>query len=789
VPDIDRLLNAIDRAEEHAYSSDNTGDLAEECARNINNFLGKNTLPAPDGRSQVVDMTVKETVVWMKPSLARIFASGDNVVSLPPVGPEDEEGAKQETEYLNHIVLEKNNWFQIFDTACNDALITKRAYLHPYVEKVRQVETEKYERQTPESLALVMQDSPEVISQREYPDPDYKPEPQPAIDPMTGGPVLDEQGQPVMTVPPPPLLYDVEIRRTKVERKFCIMVFPPERCKVAQATKTVQVSTDCPYFEYYDYPTLSELRAEGYTLDGKPLPDDLAGDPDSESVTIEDAARDQYAEDDPADESSPNDPSMRRVKCRWVWIQHDYDEDGIAEKQFVVVVGRNVLHREQVNRIPVAVLCPSPLPHRHIGTCPADDAAEIQTINTVLLRQGIDNAQLSNNPMKFGDPSKVNLDDALVSRPGGFIRTRNNAIFGQDFGVLQIPDIFPSVINALTFMDNLRMKRTGVNYSFQGLDANQLSQLQPGTVNQVSSMAAQMTEQVARNIANGVAELFSLLHELVLKSGHKKEVVKLRGQWVTVDPSTWRSRTDFRISVGYSAGNKDAQIARLMGLANMQKEALVGGLPIVNARNVYETAIELTKASDFATPERFWQDPQNAPPPPPPQPDPTLLAIEQLKAQSADNVKRMDVEQKERDSQRDFAIKKYEIDTDAQTQREAEQLRINSAHTLEDRKAVNQAGIKQIEGQQAAQLKEREVQLKQQPALEMAGQVKELASKLEDGIESLKGALQIILTAKRVIKKGKNGKAEGVDIVAPDGSVIASQKVVRGPDGSLQGTQ
>jgi hypothetical protein len=149
----------------------------------------------------------------------------------------------------------------------------------------------------------------------------------------------------------------------------------------------------------------------------------------------------------------------------------------------------------------------------------------------------------------------------------------------------------------------------------------------------------------------------------------------------------------------------------------------------------------------------------------------------------------MDVEQKERDSQRDFAIKKYEIDTDAQTQREAEQLRINSAHTLEDRKAVNQAGIKQIEGQQAAQLKEREVQLKQQPALEMAGQVKELASKLEDGIESLKGALQIILTAKRVIKKGKNGKAEGVDIVAPDGSVIASQKVVRGPDGSLQGTQ
>ena len=782
MPDLERLLNAIDRAEEHSYSSDHTGDLAEECARNIDNFLGKNTFPAPDGRSQVIDMTVKETVVWMKPSLSRIFASGDNVVSLPPVGPEDEEGSKQETEYLNHIVLEKNNWFQIFDTACNDALITKRAYLHPYVEKVRQIELEKYERQTPESLALIMQDNPEIVSQREYPDPEYQP--QPLIDPMTGQPVIGPDG-PMMQ--PPPMLYDVEIRRTKVDRKYCIMVFPPERCKVAQTTKTVQVSTDCPYFEYYDYPTLSELRSEGYKLDGKDLPDDLGSD--SEDLTVEDTARDQYYENDPNDEDSPNDPSMRRVKCRWVWIQHDYDEDGIAEKQFVVVVGKNILHREEVNRFPIAVLCPSPLPHRHIGTCPADDAAEIQTINTVLLRQGIDNLQLSNNPMKFGDPSKVNLDDALVSRPGAFMRTRNGAVFGQDFGVIQMPDVFPSVINGLTFMDNLRMKRTGVNYSFQGLDANQLSQLQPGTVNQVSSMAAQMTEQVARNIANGIAELFSLLHELILKSGHKKEVVKLRGKWVEVDPSTWRSRTDFRISVGYSAGNKDAQIARLMGLANMQKEALMGGLPIVNARNVYETAIELTKASDFATPERFWQDPQNAPPPAPPQPDPTVIAMEQIKSQTSLQTTQMDVEQKERDSQRDFAIKKYEIDTDAETQRHAEQLRIQSAHTLEDRKAANQAGIKQLEGQQAAQLKEREVQLKQGPALEMAGQVQQLAAKLEDGIESLKGALQIIMTAKRVIKRGKNGKAEGVDVVGPDGSVIASQKVVRGADGSIQGTQ
>lgn len=785
MPDLNRLLNAIDRAEEHSYSSDEMGDLAAERARNIDNYLGKNTLPAPEGRSQVISRDVLETVEWMKPSLARIFASGDDVVKLPPIGPEDEAGAKQESEYLNHIVLQKNNWFQIFDTACNDALVTKTAYLHPYVEKRRQVETEKYERQTPEGLAFIMQDNPEILSQKEYPDHDYQP--QPVVDPMTGQPAIGPDGQPI--IQPPPMLYDVEIRRTKVERHFCIMVFPPERCKVARFTKTVQVSRDCPYFEYWDYPTLSDLRAEGYTLDGKPIPDDIEADGVDAHYTEEDTARDQFSEGD--DEYEQSDPSMRRVKCRWVWIRHDYDEDGIAELQFAVVVGRNVLHREEVNRIPVAVLCPKPLPHRHIGNCPADDAADIQTISTVMLRQGLDNLQLSNNPQKFGDPTKVNLDDMMVSRPGGIFRTRNGAVFGTDFGVLQVPDIFPSVMNGLQFMEHLRQKRTGVNYSFQGLDANQLSQLQPGTVNQISSMAAQMVEQIARHFANGIEELFSILHELILKSGHKTDVVKLRGEWVTVDPSTWRHRTDFRIAVGYSAGNKDAQIARLMGLANMQKEALIGGLPIVNARNVYETAIELTKASDFATPERFWQDPANAPPPQPPQPDPTVMAMEQLKAQSADNVKRMDVEQKERDSMRDTEIKKYQIDMDAsvklaianaqaQASQESERMRADSSIKLKMMDATK--GSDEIVG---ARTRANEAQAEKE---KLEATLSKSVEELRQSTDAIQQALGVLVNARRVIRKGKNGKAEGVDILTQEGELIASQKVVRDGNGNLMGT-
>lgn len=771
MPDLEKLYNAIERASETAYGG-NEGDLANERAAAIDAYLGRNTMPAPDGRSQVVDRTVYETIQWQLPSLCRIFANGDDVVELPPLGPDDEPGAKQEAQYLNYLILQKNNWFEIFSTASKDALLTKAGYLYAYREKRRQVEIEKYERQTQEGVALIMQESPEVLNLEEYEDPDYQaPEPLMVPDPVTGLPVP-------MPPPPPPMLYDLEVRRVKEEVQYCIEVLPPERCRISEKHKQVQL-VGCPYFEFFDWVSISDLRRDGYKI-----PDD-AGSASEEYDAPEDAARDQYYENE--NERNEVDAAMRRVLTRYVWILHDYDEDGISELNYAIIVGKTVVHREECNEIPVGVLCPDPLPHRHIGLCPADNTIDIQQIKTVTLRGGLDNLQISNNPRTYADPLLVNLDDMLTSRPGGITRLKSGAVFGQNFGTYPIPFVFPQVVEAMGYFEQMTEGRTGVNRYFQGTDENALNKTASG-IQQLSTMAAARVEQTARHFANGIERLFAVLHAIVLKGGHHKDVVKLSGKWVQVDPATWRRRTDFRISVGYAAGNKDAQANRLMLLANMQKEALMGGLPIVNARNVYETAIELTKASDFAAPERFWQDPSQAPPPPPPQPDVTVMAAEAENTKRTIAAKQLDVEQKERDSQRDFEIARLKIVSDAQTALQSEQMRVQSAESLEDRRAANQAGLKQIEGNQTAQLKEREIQLKQQPAIEMAGQVQQLAGKLEEAVESLKGALSIILTAKRTIRRGKNGQAEGVDIMGPDGAVIASQSVQRGPDGRIAGS-
>ena len=78
-----------------------------------------------EGRSQFVDSTVQDTIEWIKPSLMRVFASGDTMVTFAPVGPEDVKGAKQATDYVNHVFMKDNPGWQILYSWFTDALMQK----------------------------------------------------------------------------------------------------------------------------------------------------------------------------------------------------------------------------------------------------------------------------------------------------------------------------------------------------------------------------------------------------------------------------------------------------------------------------------------------------------------------------------------------------------------------------------------------------------------------------------------------------------------------------------------
>lgn len=721
MPDIEKLINAIDAASESAYGSETDSELSAQRELAINLYLGRNVDPAPEGRSSVVDRTVYETVQWILPSLCRIFANGDDVVEFIPVGPDDEQKAKQESEYLNYLVTQRNPWFQTCYEWFTDALLTKNAYCWAYMDKRRQVEVEVYENQTPEGVSLLMQEPGAEIVGAEQSETD-------------------------------PNLVTVQVRRSNEKPTLALMVLPPERVKVSQNTSGFSVRT-AEYFEYWDYKPISDLRSEGYEVD-----DDIADDVDTD--TLEDTARDLYLEQYRSPDQSPNSPEMRRVRVRYVWIRHDYDEDGIAELQYVLRVGKRVLYREEVNRIPVAAIVPNPLPHRHPGLSVADMVADIQRIKTAILRNALDNLYMSNNPAIAVDKNVVNLDDLLTIRPGQRIRVDGPP--QVSFMPVVQPFVFPQAMEALGFMEQMTEGRTGVNRYFQGTDQNALNKTATG-IQQLSTMAAQRVELIARIFSSGIEELFSIAHELILKGGHQREVVKLRGGWVEIDPAQWRSRHDMRISVGFAAGNKDAALGRLMQIAMLQEKAMAGGLPIVTPQNVYQTALEITKAADFAAPERFWTDPTQIPPRPPPQPDVTVVTAEQIRAQST--------------------LQKAQIDNEtrlkiAEMDQQTEIVKINAAPVIEDQKARTQIAMKERDAQVAVALEDRRAA--NNPKLVDTKAKATESTALRDAVatfmQSQQSQTQTILEALRTL-------ADSVKVMS------APREAVRGPDGRVVGTR
>ena len=78
-----------------------------------------------DGRSQYVDSTVQDTIEWIKPSLMRIFGSGDEFVKFTPHGPEDVKTAEQATDYVNYVFSKDNPGWEILYSWFHDALLQK----------------------------------------------------------------------------------------------------------------------------------------------------------------------------------------------------------------------------------------------------------------------------------------------------------------------------------------------------------------------------------------------------------------------------------------------------------------------------------------------------------------------------------------------------------------------------------------------------------------------------------------------------------------------------------------
>ena len=569
-----------------------------------------------EGRSQFVDSTVQDTIEWIKPSLMRIFASGDEMVKFSPHGPEDVEMAKQATDYVNYVFAKDNNGWEILYSWFTDALLSKNGIVKVWWDEYAEAQREEYRGLDEIAFeSLVSPDGVEVVEHLEYPEGEY-------------------------------ILHDVVITRESYNGKIRIENVPPDEFLIARESKTIE---DANFVCHRVEKTLSQIR-EMYP-DKDIDPEELgSGGYDEDAYSMERLSRYEFDKSakywgGDGGGSYGKDDSQRTYWLHESFIRTDYDGDGISELRKVCSVGDYVLANEEVDEIPFISICPIKIPHKFFGLSVADLVMDLQLMKSTLLRNLMDNMYNQNFGRYAVLEGQANLDDLLTQRPGGVVRVKSpNAVMP-----LATPSLEPYSFQMLEYLDSVRESRAGVSKMSQGLSEDALTSHTTATaVNAVMTASQSRVELIARNFAEtGVKSLMARIYELLLKNQDKERVVMLRNEWIPVRPDAWNDKFDCTVSVALGNGNKDQQLSHLTIMLQFAGDAMRGGLPIVNMQNMYNIGAAMVRNMGFQNVSDFLTDPSQTPQDQGPSQEEQMAEMEMQLKQKELEIKAADIQVKQ----------------------------------------------------------------------------------------------------------------------------------------------
>ena len=608
-----------------------------------------------DGRSQVVSMDVRDTVQGILPSLMRIFFGPERVVEFAPQGPEDVQSAEQATDYVDFIFKRDNPGFKILHSAFKDALVRKAGIVKYWWDESVEVKAESFSMLDEQTMMFLTQDPDiEISAVREYPVPGTQP-------------MNEAQG--IMT--PPPMMYDVEIKRRIKSGKIKIEALPPEEFLIDRRAKSVEEAT---FVGHRTMKTVSDLVAMGYDYDEMV---EVAGNGNDFDNNEEYIARNPFAVISTANNGDPSSKSVLYIEG---YLKVDFDGDGIAEMRRICTVGtgNKVLRNEIVDDRQFAAFCPDPEPHTFFGMCPADVVMDIQRIKSNVQRGILDSLAQSIHPRTAIVEGQANMEDVLNTEVGAVIRMRAPGMV-QPFTT---PFVGQAAFPMLDYLDDIKQTRTGISKAASGLDADALQSTTKAAVSATVNAAHQHIEMIARIFAEtGLRKLFTGILKLVIENQDKARMIRLRNTFVPIDPRSWDANMDVIVNVGVGDGTLEDRINILNQVALRQemliKETGVNN-PVVSLPQYTNTLTKMLQLAGIKDSQNYFnQLPVDfqLPEPPPPKPTPEeMLAEVQVQSIQADIQKKAAELQLEREKmimsddrerdrvEQDGILRRYELE-------------------------------------------------------------------------------------------------------------------------------
>ena len=640
---LERALNAAD------------GGLSQRRRDLFDRYLGALEGSEREGYSKFTTREVLEAVEWAMPSLVRIFTAGDKIVSFDAVGPEDEDAADQETDVVNYSVNRSNggDGFIALYSFIKDALINPTAYAKVYAEMEDRSYVRTQSNLLPEDLERLVSDKNIELLEQES---------ETIQVPMMNGGGGELQDVEVFTV---------KYQQTDNRPKLKVIPVPGEEVLVDNEFTSLDLD-NADFVAHRNRKTYSELIRMGVSAEDLEA---VGGFEDDAEWNDERTHRLFYEDEHPDDEENDPDETMRTYWVHEVWMWVDYDGDGEAEYRRIFMIGDNVIENEEDDFQPMVAMSSSLIPHKHSGLSLAEMVEDLQRLLTTLTRQLLDNTYKTNTNRKYISEDSLTEDgatmDAMLDPTSEYVPVigdpRNAVMPEQPVSVLR--DILPVIQHAQAATS----MRTGVAPE-NNVDPDVLQKTTYGAFMGAMEKAGERIELIARIMAEtGVKQVFRKAHKLCRTYPDLAATVKLRGEWVQVDPLEWPERTDMTVNVGLGFNDKRQLVQMMTGLLEIQREALPLG--IVTPQHIYNALEKLVEVSDVGAVEQYFispSDPNFQPPEPPPDPQGELFKAQaqavimeqERKAQEVALIHQREVAKIEQDGQAkqmDVAAKAAEV--------------------------------------------------------------------------------------------------------------------------------
>ena len=729
----DDLARVIDGQIADALNYTQT-DRAKHREAALDYFNGKiPELPPVEGRSQIVSRDVADLHGLILPSLLRVFFSSDRVAVYEPTREEHEQYADQATDYVNYVVMKECAGYRLFRDAFSDGILIGNGILKHWWDKTPEYATDEFAGldAAAYNMLLSADDFHEELEHTEYPDPAFQmpPEAQALIDQAGGAEQLIAMGLPI---PQPEMLHDVKIKRIKSSGRLRAAAVPDEEFLIDSTAKALDETVR--FCAHVSRVTRSELVKEGFPKDKV---DEIPAF-DSDEMTQARRDRDELmdADDNPPDHSTEY---VQRYEC---YVLIDYDGDGIAERRRIIAAGgtskKHILSNEEWgDDLPFSDVVPDPRAHTWRGGCIYDDAYDMSQIKTMGLRGIIDNMYQIINPQQIvyqGSIEPTSMGEVVNPTFGGIILAKSAVAPGTPVvQPVQREYIAPQIAPILEYSDKVLRRRTGISEDAMALDLDKLQNQTATASAMAADQAHSKTEEYARNIANfgGLKRFFSCCLKLITKYQDRPRTIRLRGEWVAMDPRGWDADMDVTVNVGLGTGTRDRDIAMLMGVRNAQKEyvGIFGPFnEFCNIGHISDTDRKMAEAAGLSNPDSYFPNisqekiaemrAQSAQKPPPP--DPRMMEM-QAKLQLQQAELKADIERKNMEAASDarLAQEKALIDLNAARERSAMQMQADRERGQQEIQLMREKAAAQIEldreiAVQKASLKREEMLLEAQ---------------------------------------------------------------------------